>query len=222
MPEKVRLPNETQRLAVIGRTGSGKTVAALWHLSRRNLQARPWIVYDYKTDEHINAIERAQHVDTDFVPKGRDKGVFIVHPLPEQDDEAVANQMWALWRRGNVGVYIDEGYMIDSKNKAFKALLTQGRSKRIPMIVLSQRPVWLSRFVFSEADFIQCFDLTDERDWSTVESFMPVEFDRNLKEYHSRYYDVGKRRLNTFAPVPYVEKILERIDDSMRPERVWI
>lgn len=216
----VRLPTNRQRLALVGRTGSGKTLAALWHLSKRNLEKRPWVVYDYKADEHINGIARAKHITTDFVPKPKDTGVFIVHPLPKRDDAAVERQMWRLWERGGIGVYVDEGYMID--NDAFNAILTQGRSREIPAIVLSQRPVWMPRFVFSEADFYQVFDLNDRRDQQTVEAFAPVNFEKPLPPYHSFYFDVGKKQLVKFKPVPPEDVILGDIDIKLKPKRVML
>jgi DNA helicase HerA-like ATPase len=151
---KLRLPNDTQRIAIVGRTGSGKTYAAAWHLSKRNFDTMPWIIFDFKYDpllQNLGAIE---------LPLGTlpDKpGLYIVHPFPD-DKEGIDNYLWQIWKHENIGVFIDEGYMVGDSS-AFRAILTQGRSKRIPMIILSQRPVWLSRFVFSEADFFQVFQL---------------------------------------------------------------
>jgi hypothetical protein len=205
MPKDIiRLPSNTQRLAIVGRTGSGKTVAAVWHLSQRDL-TKPWMVYDFKYDSLINSIKGIREVKLNFVPSKNDSGIFLVHPLPNEKDE-VENQMWKLWERGNVGIYIDEGYMVD--NPAYEALLTQGRSRKIPMIVLSQRPVWLSRFVFSEADFYQIFNLNDVRDRKTISNFTPLDFTWKLSDYHSYYYDVGRAKLYHFAPVPREEIIL--------------
>jgi hypothetical protein len=106
--------------------------------------------------------------------------------------------------------------MIDRNDRWFNACLTQGRSRRIPMIVLSQRPVWLSRFVFSEADFFQVFDLTHIKDMDKVAEYIRdddrKQLEAPLKDFHSFYYDVGKRRLETFGPVPKSDKILRDID----------
>lgn len=181
----------------------------------------PWVVYDFKTDELINSIERAQHVDLDFIPPKKATGLFVVHPLPG-DVDAVTSQMWKLWERRNVGIYIDEGYMVGQDNEAFNALLTQGRSRHIPMIVLSQRPVWMSRFVFSEANFFQVFALNDRRDQKTIESFIPVNMQGRLPEYHSWYYDVDKDKLTLFKPVPQVDAILSTIDRKLYKHRRMI
>jgi superfamily II RNA helicase len=109
--------------------------------------------------------------------------------------------------------------MIDRNDKWFNACLTQGRSKRIPMIVLSQRPVWLSRFVFSEADFFQVFDLTHSQDMAKVREYIRDDsrnqLERPLKDFHSFYYDVGKKRLETFGPVPDGAALLHTIDQRL-------
>ena len=83
---------------------------------------------------------------------------------------------WELWKRENIGIYVDEGTMVTGMG-GFNACLTQGRSKQIPMIVCTQRPVSVSRWLFSEASFYMLFPLTDERDRKTVSSFVPVNLD---------------------------------------------
>lgn len=180
---------------MLGATGSGKTQAGLWHLSKRNFDAMPWIIIDYKRDESICALP-AKEIGQNRCPKS--PGLYVIHPLPDDDIE---NMLWSIWQRENVGLFIDEGYMIGRNSKAFNAILTQGRSKHIPVIMLSQRPSWISRFCFSEAEFFQVFRLTDERDRKTVESFLPESLER-LPEYHSTYYDVGKNEQVILSPTP--------------------
>ena len=211
--EEIRLPGPTHKLAIVGRTGSGKTVAAVWHLSNADFDERPWIILDYKNDELINGINRAKVIGFEELPE--DPGIYILKIIPG-DEEKVSAWFYSVWKRGDMGVLIDEGYMIDPREKWFNACLTQGRSKRISIIVLSQRPVWLSRFVFSEADFFQIFDLTHVKDMDKVREYVrddgSQQMDEPLQNYHSWYYDVSRKRLDTFGPVPNQERILEAID----------
>jgi hypothetical protein len=220
MPDNTfRLPSMRQRIAVIGRTGTGKTVAALWHLSNANFQTHPWTIIDFKTDENINAIERAIYIDiADRPPKT--PGIYIAQPHPK--DPALAAYMEHVWKKENHGIYIDEGYMMKENpdtDERFVTLLTQGRSKHIPMIVLSQRPAWVSRFVFSESDFFQVFHLNDKRDHKTIEAFLPAGSFRSLPDYHSLYFDVGKNRVTYLRPVPSETEILAKIDARLSPVR---
>lgn len=212
----MRLPGDNQRHSIVGATGSGKSQNAMWHLSHRNFHLMPWLIYDYKMEESINAIEGARHIGLDEIPSK--PGVYVVHPRPDQEEE-VERQMWAIWERGNTGVYVDEGYMVGRNNPAFRAMLTQGRSKRIPMIVLSQRPVYMDRFVFTESEFFQVFRLQHRKDIENVQQFIPQKIDQRLPEYYSYYYDVGKNELVILKPVPDIETILGTFERRLRPQR---
>src|SRR5262249_25496998 len=163
---------------------SGKTQAALWHLSMRDIDRRPWIVYNWKRDMSIDSIPHKRDIELDEIPVK--PGVYVSHPHPNQAEEVEA-QMWAIWERGETGVYIDEGYMLGRNSASFRALLTQGRSLHVPMIVLSQRPVWLDLFVFSESDFIQVFHLQHKRDGKNVQEFVPIDPEKRLPQYYSYY-----------------------------------
>lgn len=218
----MRLPTDKQRIAILGRTGSGKSVAGLWHLSKRRFDEMPWIIVDFKTDENINAITRANILDGYDAPTK--PGIYITQPHP-QDAEGLDKLLRNVWEKGNTGILIDEGYMMKENSNvenAFVALLTQGRSKRIPMIVLSQRPVWLSRFVFSESDFFQTFHLQDERDVKTIASFLPSGAYKRMPDYHSLYYDVGRNALDYLAPVPAEDKIIAAIDSRLPAKRIYL
>lgn len=211
--ERIRLPGPTHKTAIVGRTGSGKTVAAVWHLSNADFDERPWIILDYKNDELINSIERAELIEYDELPS--EPGIYILKVMPG-DEERIEEWFRQVWERENLGVLIDEGYMIDPRSQWFNACLTQGRSKKISMIILSQRPVWLSRFVFSEADFFQIFDLTHVKDMDKVREYIRdderLQLEHPLAPYHSFFYDVGRRQLETFGPVPDAAELLVKID----------
>jgi hypothetical protein len=215
---EMNFPTDQQRLVLVGATGSGKTQAAMWHLARRDYDERPWIVYDFKYDELIGDIENTQEIGvTSPIP---DKaGLYVVHPLPDEDEEKVAEQMKQIWQRENTGVVVDEAYMLGNRNKPFRALLTQGRSKHIPMIVASQRPVWVDRFVFSEASFYQVFRLQHRKDLMSVQEFIPFDLSRRLPEYHSYYYDVGADQMHVLKAVPDRDVILDMFDAKLRRVR---
>lgn len=215
----VRLPNDSQRLCIVGATGSGKTVALLWHLSRRSFDSIPWVVYDFKGDENIAQIQAPVISVYDDAPEH--PGLYIVRPLPHEID-AVSDQMMSCWARGHTGIVVDEALMLGRNCRGFRTILTQGRSKRVSLIVGVQRPVDIDRFVFSESTFFQIFRLQSERDQKLLADFIPllrnssknnvkVDFE-DLPEHHSFYYDVGKNFIVELEAVPEAELVVEEIN----------
>jgi hypothetical protein len=215
----IRLPSSNDRIVIVGRTGSGKSQAALWHLSMQAFDKMPWVILDYKNDDMINSIEKAVYINYTDVPKKA--GIYILKIMPG-DGEALDEWLWKVWAKENIGILVDEGTMIDRTSKPFNAMLTQGRSKRIPMIVLTQRPVNLSGYVFSESGFWQVFDLTKKADRKTVEENTIIPWDYKLEDYHSYYYDVSKKKLVEFGPVPEADVILANIDARAPKQRRYL
>ena len=214
------LPGTDDRTAVIGRTGSGKTQLGVWLLSKMPLASMPWVIIDYKGDELINAIGRAEQIGYDTIPSK--PGLYILRVLPD-DEELLSDWFRRVWEIGGIGIFIDEGYMIGQRDRWFNACLTQGRSKRIPMVVLTQRPLWLSRFVFSESSYFFVFDLTDADDLRVVKRFVKSDERDTLEQqqprYWSRYYDVGNRTLMNVKPVPEGDVILAEIEARLPKEK---
>lgn len=227
------LPSNTQSILLIGKNGSGKTRAAVWHLAQKDLRNETWVVINHKREELINSIPGAVFMSLDERP-GRDAqkkvlpGIFVYQPRQGFDDEAVTELLWWVYETENVGVYIDEGYMISPRDHALNTLYTQGRSKHIPIITLSQRPSKISRFAVSEAGFLQVFYLTDRRDRQILQEFIPYDFeplmnprisDVQLPDFHSVYYPTGGREVLIMRPVPDDASILAQFAQKLpQPE----
>lgn len=205
------LPGNMDRLTEIGCTGSGKTVAALWQLSKKDFKEMPWIILDFKREDFHKV--KARKIGYDIPQDG---GLFIIQPRLDEKKK-LEDFLWKVWDSRGIGIYIDEAYMVEymGANEPFIAILTQGRSKFIPMINLAQRPSWISRFVISEAQFIQVFDLTDLRDYETLENFMPGVAGRKLPRFHSWYWDVVRKQLVQFLPVPPKDEIISAINRQL-------
>lgn len=219
----MRLPSAKDRMLINGRTGSGKTTGAVWLLSLANYTERPWVILNHKYTKIIDGIPGAKHVDMKFRPK--EPGIYIYHPLPSRDDEMQEELLWYIWAQGGIGIYLDEGYMVDPRSAALNALYTQGREKEIPMITLSQRPVKLSRFAVSESDFFMLYHMQNRMDRKLVQEYLPVNLEhlmvsppgtpRPLPEYHSLYYDVGRNSVEILTPVPMQDALYQTFKDRL-------
>lgn len=201
-------------------------MGGLWHLSNHDLDF-PWVVFNFKGDKHIDSIQEAEHIGFDYVPKKKDSGLFVIHVSPydlegnSKGKSAFEKYLLKIWEREQCGVFMDEAVMVGN-NPAFVWLLTQGRSKEIPMIICAQRPAYISRFAFSEATFIQVFDLNDDRDIDTVEGFVPLDWadEKPLGPHQSWYYSVEDNQLFRFNPVPNMNKIREAF--AAKLHRRWV
>jgi hypothetical protein len=209
------LPTRKQRIVIMGHTGCGKTQFGVWVLSCAELERMPWVVIDYKNEELINAIPYRHEIGFNDTPK--QPGVHILHALPSQN-EHVEKFLWRIWERGNTGVFVDEAYNMPDAG-AYQALLTQGRSKNIPMINLTQQPTWIPRHVFSESDYYSAFHLTDRRDRKRINEFMPVDLETPIPDYHSHYYRVKDRAKFGLKPSPDADTLLEKFSARLRPKR---
>jgi DNA helicase HerA-like ATPase len=211
-----KFPGASDRVSIFGATGSGKTRFGVWLFSHSSFSKRPYIVVDFKGDDLIAGIERAREIRLGEVPKH--PGLYVLRPTPAQGEEVNA-YLWKIWEKGNTGLFFDEGYMVN-KSPALDAILTQGRSLKIPTMILTQRPAWCSRFIFSEANFYAMFRLNDKRDMDTVRGFTPAnnvfDFSNRLPEYTARWYDVGRDWSSFIEPVPGDDYILDRYDSALK------
>lgn len=218
--DKFRLPSVSDRITIIGHTGSGKSQAALWHLSHANFDVQPWVIVDPKEEEKINSIQLAEYIDFDTVPNT--PGLYILQTSAYNRDQ-LDDYFAKLLERKYVGVYLDEASECGF-GPGFTTFLTRGRSRHCPAITLQQRPVDVSRYTRSEAQFFQCFPLTDESDYKVLRGFAKVpSFEQNpLPEFHSYYYDVRWRKSYIMKPVPNIGSILSVIDarlEALQPKK---
>lgn len=217
----VILPSDNKRLAIIGNTGSGKTQAGVFHLSYRSWHKQPWIVVDFKGDELIGKLPYKDEIrPTDRLPKK--PGLYITRPHPD-DKEDLEKLYMNIWERERIGVFVDEAFMIGKNSRGFHALLTQGRSKHIPIISCCQRPVFLDIFLLSQSEYFQVFKLNDPNDIKRVRGFVGQDIDNPLVEYHSLWYDLSQGAGWVWRPVPSESEILNRFDDRLdKPKRTSI
>lgn len=229
MVEPFKLPAEDEHVAVVGRNGSGKTQLGAFLLAMQDLGNRTWLVLDYKGEEIFQALERVRYIGFSDVPS--EPGLYVLPSRPDLEERTEA-WLWRIWDKTHVGLFIDEAYMLPNYLKgAFQAILTQGRSRRIPVITLTQRPVRVTPFAFSEASHVAVFDLNAKADRKTIEdrtgegfmTWRPAEFpEERLPKFHSRWYAVKSDSRYVVRPVPDAREIVKRIDSQLRPKRTWL
>ena len=205
-----RFPKKTQRITIGGSTGSGKTYGALWLLSQCDIDVRPWVILNPKKDPTI------ADVPTTILPVGskppKAPGLYEIQPVPEIHDAWVERFLWQCWQQEDIGLYIDEGYMIPRNSKAMLALLTQGRSKYIQMIMLTQRPVLCHPMMFSESDFLWVYRFNKPIDRDTISQYISADVKKRLPEFHSYWYDVGQDACFVLGPVPDKAELIASFD----------
>jgi len=215
-----KYPGVHQRVVIMGTTGTGKTQFGAWMLSEAPWNKQPYVIVDTKRDALLNAVDRIKEIGFNELPKH--PGLYIIHPLPEVDDARFEQWLWKVWHRGKVGLYIDEAYMLpqDGKSPAMRAICVQGRSLKIPVISLTQRPAWVSRFIFSEASYYSYFHFNDAEDVKTARRWFPqVVIEQRLPKYWSAWYDQDQDASWHLQPVPDQDSILDRIDTRLNARR---
>lgn len=214
----IKWPGPSDRVVIIGRTGSGKTVGGVWHLSGKDFKRESVFVLNTKGDPLLNEIAGIEGVKTIAITdRPMEPGLYIVNPLPD-DAIGIDEFLRWCWERGNCVVYIDELYMIDETD-ALNAILTQGRSRNVAFIGLSQRPAWVTKFVFSETDFVQLFNLQIRDDRKKIGQLVPVDADYSLRPHYSYWYNVKDDQLTPLGPVPPPNVLVERIRAKFSAEQ---
>lgn len=228
-------PTDQDRVAIVGATGSGKSTFAFWLFGETaNYDRMPWIIIDYKGEEIVQAL--LKNKDAFLVsldkPVPTKPGIYVVRPTP-RDPEQILNYLWLIYANGRCGVIFDELMMVpkqyDIHNNPVQALLTQGRSKRIPLYLLAQRPARVNISTFSEATFIAEFRLYKKDDLIRVQEYIPennpIFADRKpLPRYYCKWWDSRREMALVLKPAPGASEILDivahRVDRMRQHEKL--
>lgn len=162
----VKIPpiKSDERVAFVGKTGSGKTYAAgalASGLSRLVVVDPKGLLYG---EWGLQEESRAGWKD---VLNGRPVRMRIPEPYDMDYDKLLRKLMGA----GPLTIYLDEVYGVmeqSGKHLGLRALYTRGREWGLGVWAAFQRPRWIPRYCLSEAEWIFCFRLQDDDDRKTV------------------------------------------------------
>lgn len=161
-------PAASERMLIVGRTGSGKSTLTK-HLLETLSKDELIIIFDTKQEYDIgNAFTRALG-RTLYRPlptvnlKRLESGVFIYQPsYPEIRDVKVPRILNSALKRKKCTIVIHEindfsrgGYVLPVLGKVIR----QGRSKDVRMFLETQRPAGMPLIALTEANRVACFRL---------------------------------------------------------------
>lgn len=195
------------RLAIVGRTGVGKTYLTRWFMLRSGM---PWIVMDTKHDKEFDrwkplaGLQSMKHLARAW--EGRQFVVVRPHPFELRPVvlDAYLGELHDAFE--GFGTSIDEMYQIKigtTPGPGIAGLVTRGRVRRQSVIMGSQRPAWVPQFMFTEATYIAIMALSTLPDRKRMHDIVGGN-DDVFYRLHPRYwqwYDVAADRIELFQPV---------------------
>lgn len=223
-----------QRGILVGQTGSGKTVGAIFQLQHSPQDLV--IVLDTKGEPAFNTLAVGAETH-EFYNSGeaftkalRSKDLpnyMIVRPDGDEIAEPLVMDdiLKAIYHaRRKCLTYIDEAYQWHVGGKAgagLIGLLTRGRSMGISTLIATQRPVWTSRFCYSEAQKFFVYKLSDRRDMKVMtEHIANLNVEDIAPKFKFWYYDNASDNdyPTLYNPVPLPKRNPAITDNGRR----WI
>lgn len=196
----------SDRVAFVGKTGSGKTYLAKGLLS----SVQRLIVLDAKG----TLGDWVPNFDNDLEKKLMN-GEMVRARIPAPIGGDWDDILWKCYEAGNVTIYIDEVYGISEGSKpsdALRAVITRGRELGIGVWSSTQRPSWIPLIILSECEWVFTFQLRlmeDKRRMASIigpTAYYPLR-SHNVIVYNDQWDDT----------MIYKQAIIDRMDNGEQP-----
>lgn len=183
------------RLALVGKTGVGKT-EAFKQLVWKGLPDVMFIDVKGREYRKMNGtvLRTLDEVHEALFPDNPEEELTKFIFVPETPDlDTVDDALGMAYKKGNIHVYLDEMKTVYHGRKIsynHNLIMTNGRDKGVGMSSSTQRPMHCPREAFSESEHIMAFRLRDPDDRDRIESIMAGSLPADLLDldrYHFIY-----------------------------------
>jgi hypothetical protein len=205
-----------EHIAAVGDTGTGKS-----YLISKLVDLRRYVVFirtkpdDIKFPGFVKA-RKASAMDRMYDTR------ILLTPQHSYQMRETYGALERAWEQGGWTVVVDEGWYVEKilrLGALVERLLTQGRSKKISVVVGMQRPAQISRFVISQCTHLFTFRV-EGRDLQIIkESTSPrmVEPISNLTGHNFVYYHRAQRVVAT-GNANSLERIISGTSQNHAPK----
>ena len=172
-----------------------------------------WVVIDSKHDKGFDELTGHEGlIDPAKLSRywREGVGIFVVRPKPREygDMDAYLEELHESY--DNFGVCVDEVYQVSGSTTragpGLTGLVTRGRARKQAVILGSQRPAWVPRFVYSEANGIVVMSLTMKQDRERILEMTAQRIVMEpLESRHWLYCDIAAQTVTRYAPVTIEE-----------------
>lgn len=189
----------SERVAFIGATGSGKTVLAKFLLRGLNRV----VVIDPKHTFNAEGFK-----ETWKLPLWSGDYRIIVRP-GRGEDARLANLLWKIFKAGSVTIYCDEAATTYETFPETIEVLTEiartGREKRVGLWCAMQRPRRVPLVLLTETESYFVFSVRSKDDRDLLRGYTGEEVNEKLEKYQFWYY-----RAEDLSPVGPLMFLVEK------------
>lgn len=208
------MPRKGEQCAVIGQTGTGKSIwiekMLRWFDSNGLDGYRyPSLLFDYKYDSTFSGLGNIVSKGKDIAASIRKYNITIYRPKgPEARDAEYQDEIleWCYQHEGMI-VTVDESRKLTNNplviGQGLDDICTRGRSKDILRIFGMQRPTRVARITLSESNMFYVRRVVDKRDRQTIAGFSDEsQIDKIYDKFGMRVTDINKNKTWYFPHTP--------------------